>query len=418
MKKRIKNITKIKYGEQLILRILALVASIVLWLVITNVVNPYYVKTFKDVHIEFENFDEFSKKFSIMNSYEKTCNVTVSGRRNDVIKLREKDIKPFIDFEKVEEGDSSLRVELKNINSRITVKKSEIPKLAVDVEKIVNKTFPVKIHKIGNIAGEYWAEFKPSIAYVNVVGAESEVDSVEEVAAVVDLTNVTDDTKVESLLEIVSKSKIGEKPNVKLTRDKVDIDVLIYTEKDVAIDFNVIGAPKEGLELVEADIYPKTISINGPYKELEKIKSIKAVDFNMSDYGAVGDYSKELNFVTEGNVAISENEKAVLEFSLDKIISKTVNFSTDNIDVKVTPKDKELKRFYPDKLIFNVSGYSRVVEDISEKDIKVSLTVPFDFPGFRPFYYEYDFVDEVKMPKLTIKKLVDKVSVSLKKKTN
>ncbi len=413
MKKKIKTISKIKYGEKFTFRVVAVLFSVILWLIITNVLNPNYVKTFSDVKIEFLGEKLFLDKYSITNKYDDTVSVTLSGRRNDLIKLNSSDIKPYVDFKDAKAGKSNLNIKFRDFPTNAYIKKMSISNVSIDADKNIEKEMNVKVHKIGQIEGNNWAEFKVEKQFVKIKGAANEVEKVSEVAVVIDITEMKKDTSGEYALEILSKEKSLTKPKVKLEIDKVRVDTIIYSKKELDVEIKLVGKPKGDIELVKYEVEPKKVLVSAPLKELASVKKIKSHYIDLSKYNEIGENSEKLVFLNS-NTKLDKEQNPIVKFYFDKKIEKVFSVPISKVKFNGVNKVKIENITYPSFLKFKVKGYSTLIEKIKEDDFLITAEVNEDTKGSFSLPYICKLKPNVDDKSISIEKIYDKITIQLK----
>ncbi len=404
MKKSIKNISSIKLGEKFLFRFIALFLSIILWLVVTYSINPNYQKEFTSLEISYENMEGFDDKYTIMNDIDRKVDVTIRGKRNDVIALDYSDVRPYIDFTGVDQNTKTLDVNVKPLHSKFSILSVSNPSIEVDIDKNIRKKVKIIIHQIGETGDKNWVEFIPKTEFVEVSGAKSEVEKIEEVAAIVDVADVKDGNTYNYVLELVSKNPEQGTPDVSISQKDVDITTVMYTEKKVGIVPVFEGKPSGDFGVVKYEAKPDKVMLTGPVKVLEKMENILSKPVDVSVYNEIKTVVLPLSFEEDIVDMMGGNQTVNLEMFFDKKVEKVLKFNTKDIKIENIPEGKLVKALYPEELEFDISGYSDKVESLEPKDLYVTIDIPDNFDGSKELFYSYGIKNTSSSEHVSVKK--------------
>ncbi len=404
MKKSIKNISGIKLGEKFLFRFIALILSIALWLIVTYSLNPAFVKTINSVEITYENSEDFYKKYSIMNDIPKTVDVMIRGSRNDVIGFKKDQLRATVDLSDVTDETKQVEVKVKQLPSKFAVARISEPNIALEVDKNIVKKFQIKIHQIGETGGKTWVEFVPETKFVEVSGPQSEVEKIDEVAAIVDVADVKDGAKESYLLEVVSKNPELGVPEVSLNKVDIVIKTVLYTEKRVEVKPIFSGVPSGGVDLVKYTVKPEELTLSAPVKTLNKLAEISSKPIELSQYTGVKTVSVNLDFDDDILKMMGKDKKVSLEMVFDKKMEKVLEFNSENVSITGVSDGKKAVILRPKTLKFDLSGYSKVVENIKLEDVYVAIELPPNYDEEEELYYSYGIKESVNSEGVSIKK--------------
>jgi len=139
------------------LRLLAVILGIFLWFVVLNMSNPIETKNitiplyiFNDKELEKESLG------LVEDNTVDNISVTIKGRRKEIEKLTQATFSAYADFIVLTDPDvSEIDIVISNKSDKISVISYEPEKLYLNVEKIIERSYPVEIVLIGEPAEGY-----------------------------------------------------------------------------------------------------------------------------------------------------------------------------------------------------------------------------------------------------------------------
>ena len=290
--------------KDMVIRILALLIAVLLWFQASSAQNPFVERTLDNVPVRVQNVGQ---GFTVLGDIEPAVvQVRLSGAQHLVSGLSARDINAYIDLEDLEEGTHSRTIRFIEPSGVNIIEVS--PAMAeVTVEAIVQKAFELSIiqqglpavgHSIGKVS------FSPT--EVAIEGAESIVNSITNVAVVVDVNNAR-----ESFERNVPVNVFDEQGNVVHgvsivpASVGVSIDVVqAQEEKQVVINPSLAGEPAEGFQIAEVILEPTRVRIAGPQETIEAIEAVSTEPIDI--YGAVEDISVSVGLQLPARVSIVE----------------------------------------------------------------------------------------------------------------
>ena len=331
--------SKRKYSKNTV-KIMAVAFAVMMWIYVMSEMNPYIDREFKDIEVELLN-SESLKQSGVLLIEPKVASiyVKVKGRRNDLLKLTDKDIIAQVDLMGYSEGSRKIPVSVRG-PYKIEMVDFEPKEILFKFDDIIQKQIDVSIEAIGKTKEGYGLG-KGIMANPNAVfvkGASSLVNSVTKVIASADVKNVTEDINIRVPVKAVN-SKGKEVSDVELIPNIVDIKVPILKEKSVKIEPQIIGKPLKNFTVTDSVISPRMVKIKGYDELLDKITSIKTEEIDISY--SIDDVYKDVKIIMpEGIELVDNEEKITVRVKIEEMIEKT--FEYDFKDIELIKKDAEL----------------------------------------------------------------------------
>lgn len=169
-------------------------------------------------------------------------------------------------------GPKSVRVDVRSIDSRISVFAVEPDRVTVNLDKLARKTVPVTVPQVAAPAGTELGPTAVSPQEVEVSGPASVLTRVVAAQANVLIQSGID---VDQDLELVPVDALGVavgQVNVEPATARVMIPVFSDKEsRTLTISPLVTGDPAPGFELVGATVEPRVVTVEGDIDDLEPL---------------------------------------------------------------------------------------------------------------------------------------------------
>lgn len=383
MRKRILN--------HLDLKVLSLIIAFLIWIVVANVDDYKTTKQITGIEIEFINGNAITEKNKVYEVPEATTiDIVVKGRRSVVESLSKDDFKAIADLSKMS-VTNAVSVEVSAISSRvareITIAYSNNA-VNVEVEEKIERQLPITVRTSSEVAEGYAISSKSATPnLITVKGAESIVNTINEVVVDVDMSGANHD--IVTYGEAVFYDYAGEViPSDKFECDVNNIEVTVEVKKtkELRVRIGTVGEVKDGYEIVNIDYQPTSIVVVGDASDLSKVDEIVIDDVDVSDCSesletavAIGDY------LPSGIVIADGTEEIMVKVIIEELKEKTIKI--DNEDINIVGKNEDYSYTFVDKdgLSVKVKGLK---DDLDE--LKVTNLIPsIDVTGYAPGKYSF-----------------------------
>ncbi len=270
-----------KLTENLGLKVLALFFAVMLWLIVVNVDDPEVEKTFHNIPVTVVNEEvvlNTGKTYQIVDDMN-TVSVTVQAQRSEMSKISAEDIIATADL-------SQMEVSIKMVPISAAVSGYEdavaevIPKnLRITIEDVTSNTFPISVSTNGTPRDGYvLGDMTVNPENVKIKGAESVINSIEKVVALVNVSGISQSSVLDAELvcydvngEIVDQTRLSNNLGI----DGVSVNVQILNTKSVNLDFHVSGTPAKGYAFTDVSSEPSKVQVYGTKEALDQIDSIE-----------------------------------------------------------------------------------------------------------------------------------------------
>lgn len=278
------------------LKVLSLLVAVVLWIYVSNELNPIKEREFKDVGVDLRGIASNLAVSELPGS----VRIRVQASQDIISELTPGSIEVFADLKNVKKGRSLIPLEVQ-VPSGVKVVDLKPQRVAITVESLAEKQVPVKVryedsmdkgYKVGTV------QTKPDKIIVR--GPDSIVDGVTFAAIDIDIAN-----KQKSFSEIVpirvtdNLGTIIDDGLIKGTPPMVDVFVSIVPDlpsKKVPVIPVLTGEPSLGHAVTMTAVDPSELILTANPDILAEINQVstKAIDITGAQSDLYIDIAPEL----------------------------------------------------------------------------------------------------------------------------
>lgn len=280
------------FRKNLPVKILALIASIIMWGYVMNEENPS-VNGRYTVPVEIVNAPEGYD----VNMGVREVTLKVRAPRSLMAAAHESDFKAVIDLSGDTEGeyDEKIRTVIPQGFELLGMSDDTVH---VTMEALIAHGVPVDIVVNGKAAqGMELGEIKPAQQYVNVYGPRHLVDSIVKASGKIKLADNNSDFTMRVKLTAVTAD--GENiNNLAVLPGELDVTVQLVPgegKKIVPVKPAVTGILPEGYVLGEITVQPNQVELAGANKTLADIKNVETIPISLHGVTSTLDKDVELS---------------------------------------------------------------------------------------------------------------------------
>ena len=280
------------FRKNLPVKILALIASIIMWGYVMNEENPS-VNGRYTVPVEIVNAPEGYD----VNMGVREVTLKVRAPRSLMAAAHESDFKAVIDLSGDTEGeyDEKIRTVIPQGFELLGMSDDTVH---VTMEALIAHGVPVDIVVNGKAAqGMELGEIKPAQQYVNVYGPRHLVDSIAKASGKIRLADNNSDFTMR--VKLTAVTAVGENiNNLAVLPGELDVTVQLVPgegKKIVSVKPVVNGILPEGYVLGEVTVQPNQVEVAGANKTLEDVKSVDTVPVSLHGVTSTLDKDVELS---------------------------------------------------------------------------------------------------------------------------
>lgn len=375
------------------LKLLSVLFSVVLWLVVVSIADPDATKSFS-IPVEVINKDiitEMGKVPSIVKDTDIAL-FYITGSRSYVDSMSADDFTATADLSQADFGQegktklvpievaakkNSTRIEIvcRTVNMQITLEDRMEKKFVISAEA---SGTPAEGYAIGNV------EVTPNL--LKVSGPVSVVSEISRVGASINVDGISSDVSDNVIPVLYDESgTVISSDLLEMNQSAVTIKAQILASKNVPVRCGVSGTPAAGFELREVECAPEHVLVKGQPSVLNAISAINIPESVINVDGArediettvdISPYLEELgiSLVDEGSGQIAVT--AVIEQKQ----TKSFDLLTD--DIKITGLDSRYELSFGDeKVTLSIRALGENMDAFSMEDVEAVLNVGNLAPG-------------------------------------
>lgn len=377
------------------LKLLALLFSVLLWLIVVNIDDPVKTVMFSGVEVKILNGNELEAQGEVYEILDDTgvVNVTVKGRRSIVEDISKENIKAVADMRDLTSMDTiSIKVSSNKYANEIDDIKCDIDTVKLNIEKLKKIQKPIHVDVVGDPENGYiLGSLSTNINQVYIEGPESLVDKITEAKAQLQVDNVMNNVSSSIPIKLYNaEGKIVDDSRLAMNVDYVNVSQEVLLTKRVPIRYEVQGTPAEGYAATGEVICDlDEVLVAGRKSVVEKFEAIDIPSSELDLSGMTANLTVvvELDKYLPNYVSLGDsdfNGKATFKVMVEKETSVEISFEKDDIYVKGLPEGYVAEVLTDGNYVTNevtklrVYGLDAVLDTINVNNIRLNL----DFEGY------------------------------------
>lgn len=362
------NIIKRWLTNNLDIKILALLMSIILWFYIASEYNILSEKYFEIEVVPINLNDNLYIK-----EIRERVSVGIKGPQNIVENITTARIIGTVNLQKIMTPGEYL-VDVNVIPPKGTEVTKIIPKeIRILLEEIISKEYLVEYNLIGLPEKGYSLKDIPEIVPKNVLitAPESVHKIIGQVRVDIDISSINSDiTRREKVTVFTKEGAILN--NLNIIPENVSISIQVregYPEKITTIRPRIIGKPAPGFYISKIEANPNTFKIYGEYTKITNIDFLETIPIDINGI------SKTLTvkvppILTEG-IYLDENQESLIEIKI-QVEEREEEKIFPNIKIELRNASPFVNyRLIPEMVEAKITGRYSILKNIKEEDIKI-----------------------------------------------
>ncbi|MCI6610207.1 MAG: CdaR family protein [Ezakiella sp.] len=332
------------YDDNLTAKIISLVIAIFFWSYVMGVENPTETMTIRNVRVNFENVESLENKGLILiNQADQFVNIKVSGKKNELNKLKEGSVLATVDLKGFGVGDSRAMVSTRFESNpgNIQVENVTPRDVLVSIDKVITKEMAVKIDTLGTPVENYIVgEISTTSPNVKIKGPKATLDKVRGLVSTIDISDKKESFTISNPVKAVDENG-DELVNIEAVPNVINISVPIFQTVIKPIELKTKGNLPTLLNIKSYDINPSTITL----KVLNDVKIPQNITTEEVDLSAINKNTSiklKLN-IPDGLVPIDETIEYKLNLLLDNYAIRRVEIKKSQIEFVNLPDGLKLK---------------------------------------------------------------------------
>ncbi len=325
-----------RINKDITAKITAALLAVLLWFIVLNINDPYKDKK---LYVELEVRNEYSlmeKNLFLANkNYKKTVEIIVRGRESAVDNISPSDFDVILDFSKVKSvNDKSISLDgpyyTKN-DKQITLIGMNPRDISIELENIVRRDLAVDVELKGAPKESYKVlKVSTEPEYVTIQDKESLVNTIDQVKALVDISNIDRDKKI--IKQTCSAyNKNGEE--IASLSNQFTVDVFLEVGKEVAIVPTIKGNPANDHIYTEINTNMEKVILTGPIEVLTNISELNTEQIQIEGINETKEYTVPIK-LPEGVKLFNMENEVVVTVHIEKLQEKEIEIENEDINIE------------------------------------------------------------------------------------
>ncbi|MCI8464474.1 MAG: hypothetical protein HFI63_01255 [Lachnospiraceae bacterium] len=379
---------KRKLTNNLLLKIISVIAAILLWGVVINIDNPTDTFIVNGIPIKVLN-----EKTAITDNNltyelpeEKTVSVEVTARRQDRRKISAEDFAATIDLNEIYGATGSVEINIEVINNKNLIRTwTQITRsVRVDVESMQTKNFEIHVLPVGNLEETYtFSQSSVSPGNVRVTAPESVMSRIDHAGIEIDVSGATDSVQEIGKIKLYTDEESHDEldlsdPRVVLNITEAEVTLGVVKTNQISVDIQVTGqdAVADGCKYINYTCDPQTILVTGPRSQIADFAKLTIVEDLTGVNGNVTKVYEIQDYLPKGlEVADGQPETIEVTYQIDRLEQKSFYIVRNQIQLLGVSDQLEYRLGEEDGITVTLTGLSEDIERMQSKDISVILDV-------------------------------------------
>ena len=325
-----------------------------IWSILCIVINPITKTTIKDIPVDVVNDNVIMEN----NTYEiksgETVDITVSGRKTDIVKLTSSDFIATADFNNLSIANSviiDVDTDIENIQID-----THNALMQIKTEEAVTVDCPITIIKEGTERDGFFVyDITSSTKSIKITGPKNTLNTLDSAHAIVNVDDVYSSTnKTVDLIIYDKNGNLMNLKNCKLSAEKILVNLKTYNTKSIPFKINIINSDTMSADIVEESISFDRVKIATNGENFKNINEFN-IDLKLEDFDLTSsqiDSTINLNDYTPDDVYIVDNNELDIKLTLklykieDFIIKSSDITIEGDSDYKITNENVTVKVKY------------------------------------------------------------------------
>lgn len=367
------------------LKLASLVLAFVLWFLVVQIEDPQDTKRFSNIPVRLTNtelLDKENKVYEVLGNTD-TVQVTVKAPRSIISTLRASDIIAEADVSKLTDI-STIAISYDVPNVEVDSIKGDHDVVRLSVEDRAVKWIGVQYKTIGETADDYIVTgVSLDQNRIEVTGPQSAVEKISYAGITVDVSGAAANMTLnaEPLL-YDADGNVLELSNVTKNVSYIHMSVEVLATKEVPIEWNVTGTPKEGyLATGVEESSLATVRIAGTVSALSNVSRISIPEEEIDITDASADVVKTINIkeYLPDNIRLADssfNGRVTVTVYIEPVLEKTYSLDTEDFDILNVPEGYEVEIIEPEEPYeLKISGLEAALSAVQPEMLRGTIDI-------------------------------------------
>ncbi len=374
---------KTKVFDNLLLKILSVIAAVVLWLIVVNIDDAVGSRPIRNVKVSMVNMEALTSQGQMCRIEEGTdlVDLTVYARRSVLTNLKASDFVVTADMQKDLQYGSMVKIEVSYVgDASIERVEQSRENVLVSIEESVTEQIKVVVRTKGDPGNNLVkGAAVPEQTLLEVTGPVSVVDRIKQAEVEVNIAGITGTVVRPGRLTLMdSDGNPIDGTYLDYYGKDTDFNVTVTTlnKKTVGISFDISQAVPEGYGLAAISYTPGTVTIAGTQSLIRPIYNLDIPPEALNPDGNTGKIEQKVDisqYLDEG-IVIPDADEHEIVVTMDIVPLSSVSYVVSPGQIEFQNIREGLEVDLPESAFLEVavSGMEADLSGLTMEQIQVS----------------------------------------------
>lgn len=372
---------KLTVTDNLGLKILAVLCSVILWLVVINIEDPVIRKKFSDIPVKITNTDAITDQGKVFEVLDDTdlIDVTVTAKRSVMSTITRDSIVATADMNELT-FMNTVRIKLATNENNDSLEniRADVENLKVNVEDVKRVQMVIETTTDGEPGDGYMlGEVSTDQNLVRLSGPESRISKVARASVEVSVEGITTSIKADYPIHLYDEdgNEIEDKSITK-SINSITVSATILQKKQVPLRFSISGDAAEGYEATGViTSNPESVMIAGRSSVLKNIAELVIPEEALNITGQNKDMLTLINLkqYLPDNVILADNTfsgKVSVTVYIEKEEQEDIHVESRNIVLQNIPEGMEAQiQGMKEPVVLKATGLAENISKLTDLTI-------------------------------------------------
>ena len=376
---------KKKLTNNLLLKIISVIAAFLLWMVVINIDNPTDTFTISNIPITVQNENALTDSnltYEVVG--DATASVEVTARRTDRRRISADDFAATIDLGEIYAATGSVAVNISVVDNGSLIRSwTQITRsVEVHVEEMQTREFDIEVIQAGELENSYTVSgIAVSPEKVRVTAPESIMDQIDHAAVQVSVDGATDNISASGEVKFYRAN--GEEleitdERVQVSTETAEVSLTVVQTNQIPIVVQVTGQDEvaQGYKYITYQCETQTVAVTGAKSLIANFDNI-TLEADLT--GASGNITRTYrisDYLPEGlELAEGQPETVEVVFQVEQLATRSFRIDRDQINMTGTDSNLSYQLGTDNTVTVVLEGLSEDLEQVTNNDISVTIDV-------------------------------------------
>lgn len=354
--------------KDVLLRLLAVVFAILMWLYVIDEENPDYSNRYRNIPLQIDGMEQLSQQgLTIVDGGDATVSAKLSGKRDRMQMVSNDKLLAIVDVSSLTEpGVYTLNYTVKVDVSDVTVTTKNPQQITIEVERYTSKSVPVVVKLTGSLASNLETSgYKVTPDAITVRGPEDLVNKIASASIGFNLDGVTSSVVTNLTYTFLDDNGNTVKDSLlTVDRPSVELQIPLTMTKEVPLSVAYYSSDLISEDLIQATISVPFLMLKGDPDVMRNLNYIQVGSISLRNMIETEKRDYSFFFTLPNNVSYAEGQSSVNNVSVHIEIpgyaTKEITASNLNFigvqDFSYETQEIVIRAFGPEEALANLTA--------------------------------------------------------------